>query len=87
MVLFDCSSWFYLVAGMVVNLNVGFSGLKNSEAKDKESKVYALFIGDTVAVNEVRTGFTQAVVKGRGERGWQLRICGTSLAIATQGNF
>ena len=40
--------------GMVINLNMGFSGLKNSHAKDKESKTYALFIGDTVMVNEVR---------------------------------
>ena len=41
------------VSGMVINLNVGFSGLKNSDAKDKEGRSYALFIGDTVLVNEV----------------------------------
>ena len=45
----------FFPVGMVINLNMGFSGLKNSHAKDKESKTYALFIGDTVMVNEVRT--------------------------------
>lgn len=40
--------------GMVFNINVGLSGLTNKEAQDKESKLYALFIGDTVLVNEVR---------------------------------
>lgn len=35
----------------VYNLNIGLSGLNNKEAK--EVKTYALFIGDTVIVNEV----------------------------------
>ncbi|KRT79094.1 Peptidase [Oryctes borbonicus] len=38
--------------GMVFNVNMGFSNLQNKEASDKEGKVYALFIGDTVIVNE-----------------------------------
>ncbi|KAL1140968.1 hypothetical protein AAG570_000894 [Ranatra chinensis] len=38
--------------GQVYNLNVGLSGLTNEDAKDKEGKTYALFIGDTVLVNE-----------------------------------
>ncbi|XP_076171346.1 SPT16 homolog, facilitates chromatin remodeling subunit dre4 isoform X2 [Ptiloglossa arizonensis] len=38
--------------GMVFNVNVGLSNLTNSEATDKEGKVYALFVGDTVMVNE-----------------------------------
>ncbi|XP_063983531.1 FACT complex subunit spt16 isoform X1 [Diachasmimorpha longicaudata] len=38
--------------GMVFNVNVGLSNLSNSEATDKEGKNYALFIGDTVVVNE-----------------------------------
>lgn len=38
---------------MVFNVNVGLSGLTNKEASDKEGKVYALFIGDTVQVNVV----------------------------------
>ena len=38
---------------MVFNINVGFSGLVNESADDNESKNYALFIGDTVLVNEV----------------------------------
>lgn len=38
--------------GMVFNVNVGLSNLINPDAKDKEGKTYALFIGDTVMVNE-----------------------------------
>lgn len=38
--------------GMVFNLNIGFSNLQNKEASDKEGKIYALFIGDTVMVND-----------------------------------
>ncbi|XP_065074027.1 FACT complex subunit spt16 [Ochlerotatus camptorhynchus] len=40
-----------LKKGMVFSLNVGLSGLENKEASDKEAKVYALFVGDTVLVN------------------------------------
>ena len=39
--------------GQVFNINMGFTNLKNSEAKDTESKTYAFFVGDTVVVNEV----------------------------------
>ncbi|CAH1779538.1 unnamed protein product [Owenia fusiformis] len=38
--------------GMVFNVNVGFSDLTNSSTKDKDGKKYALFIGDTVMVND-----------------------------------
>lgn len=38
--------------GMVFNINVGLAALQNKEASDKEGKVYALFIGDTVLVND-----------------------------------
>ena len=38
---------------MVFNINAGFSGLVNESAEESESKNYALFIGDTVLVNEV----------------------------------
>lgn len=38
--------------GMVFNVYVGLSPLTNKEATDKEGKTYALFIGDTVLVNE-----------------------------------
>lgn len=37
---------------MVFNVCVGLSGLTNKEASDKEGKTYALFLGDTVVVNE-----------------------------------
>lgn len=39
--------------GMVFNINVGFSDLDNPEAKTSEGKKYALYLGDTVLVNEV----------------------------------
>lgn len=39
--------------GQVYNLCVGLSGLKNKDGTDKESKVYALYVGDTVLVNDV----------------------------------
>lgn len=38
--------------GMIFNVNVGLSNLTNKEASDKEGKTYALFIGDTVIVND-----------------------------------
>ncbi|XP_063951378.1 FACT complex subunit SPT16-like [Lytechinus pictus] len=38
--------------GMIFSINVGFSNLENSAGKDSASKKYALFIGDTVMVNE-----------------------------------
>ncbi|XP_029661597.1 FACT complex subunit spt16-like [Formica exsecta] len=38
--------------GMVFNVNVGLANLTNPDATDKEGKIYALFIGDTVMVNE-----------------------------------
>lgn len=46
-----------LKKGMVFNVNLGFSGLSNKDGQDKESKTYALFIGDTVLINEVRHWF------------------------------
>lgn len=41
--------------GMVFNVSVGFSNLENKQAEDKEGKIYALFIGDTVLVNDANT--------------------------------
>ncbi|XP_012522808.1 FACT complex subunit spt16 isoform X2 [Monomorium pharaonis] len=38
--------------GMVFNVNVGLANLANPDATDKEGKMYALFIGDTVIANE-----------------------------------
>ncbi|XP_045514444.1 FACT complex subunit spt16 isoform X1 [Pieris brassicae] len=38
--------------GMVFNINIGLANLSNKSASDKEGKTYALFIGDTVLVNE-----------------------------------
>ena len=33
--------------------NIGFANLSNPQAEDAAGKVYALFIGDTVLVNNV----------------------------------
>ena len=41
-----------LKKGMVFNVNVGLANLSNPDAADKEAKTYALFIGDTVIINE-----------------------------------
>ncbi|KAK3882667.1 hypothetical protein Pcinc_012963 [Petrolisthes cinctipes] len=38
--------------GQVYNANIGFSDLENPDATDANGKKYALFIGDTVVVNE-----------------------------------
>ena len=37
---------------MVFNVNLGFTGLINKEASDSKGKDVALFVGDTVLVNE-----------------------------------
>ena len=42
--------------GMVFCVNMGFANLSNLSAEDEQGKVYALFIGDTVLVNEVMGG-------------------------------
>jgi len=42
-----------ILKGMVFNVSIGFDGLKNSAASDEGGKRYALFVGDTVIINEV----------------------------------
>lgn len=49
--------------GMVFNINMGFNNLQNKDASDKEGKVYALFIGDTVMVNDATTATVLTVSK------------------------
>ncbi|XP_077688214.1 FACT complex subunit SPT16 isoform X2 [Eretmochelys imbricata] len=41
-----------LKKGMVFSINVGFSDLTNKEGKKPEERTYALFVGDTVLVDE-----------------------------------
>ncbi len=43
-----------LCIGMTFQVSMGFSGLDNPDGKDDQSKTYALFLGDTVVVNEVK---------------------------------
>jgi hypothetical protein len=38
---------------MTFQVSIGFSALDNPDGKDEQSKSYAIFIGDTVVVNEV----------------------------------
>lgn len=38
---------------MVFNINIGFGNIANNSAKDEAGKIAAVFIGDTVVVNEV----------------------------------
>lgn len=38
--------------GMVFNVSLGLANLENREAPDEQSKIYALFIGDTVLVKD-----------------------------------
>jgi len=40
---------------MTFQVSIGFSGLDNPDGADEQSKVYALFVGDTVVVNEVNS--------------------------------
>ena len=48
-----CAETSAYFSDMVFNVNIGFSGLENKDAKDSDGKKYALFVGDTVLVNEV----------------------------------
>ncbi|UJR25446.1 hypothetical protein I4U23_006793 [Adineta vaga] len=49
--------------GMTFQVNIGFSDLKNPNGKDKQSETYALFIGDTVLVNENEPCTLQTISK------------------------
>lgn len=37
---------------MAFNISIGFTNLKNSNASNENDKTYALFLGETVVVNE-----------------------------------
>ena len=52
--LFSNDNMYYNDIGMVFSVNLGFANLSNPDAEDEQGKVYALFIGDIVQVNEVR---------------------------------
>lgn len=38
---------------MVLSISLGFADLVNKDGKREEEKKYALFIGDTIQINEV----------------------------------
>ncbi|XP_069044806.1 FACT complex subunit SPT16 [Lepisosteus oculatus] len=48
----NAKNQYKLKKGMVFSVSLGFADLINKEAKKEELKKYALFIGDTVQVNE-----------------------------------
>lgn len=48
------SSIYCVCVGMVLSVSLGFADLINSEGKKEEQKKYALFVGDTIMINEVR---------------------------------
>lgn len=50
-----------LVKGMTFNVSMGFQDLKNDGASDDDNKKYALFIGDTVVINQVRKTKTKLI--------------------------
>lgn len=64
---------------MVFTVHLGLADLANKEGKKQEEKTYALFIGDTVLVNEVklqirgdifyRKVFLTGVIGGTQDRG------------------
>ena len=43
------------IIGMTFQVSIGFSALENADGQSDQSKIYALFVGDTVLVNEVKT--------------------------------
>jgi nucleosome binding factor SPN SPT16 subunit len=47
--------------GMTFQVSIGLAGLENPDGKDSQSKTYALFIGDTVLVNEVKANDAHSV--------------------------
>lgn len=51
--------------GMAFQLSIGFQDLINDNAKDDESKKYALFIGDTVIVNGENEPATILTIKSK----------------------
>uniref|UniRef100_A0A673AZ33 FACT complex subunit n=1 Tax=Sphaeramia orbicularis TaxID=375764 RepID=A0A673AZ33_9TELE len=50
----NAKNQYKLKKGMVLSISLGFSDLLNKDGKKDEQKKYALFIGDSVQINEVR---------------------------------
>uniref|UniRef100_A0A3Q3J6N8 FACT complex subunit n=1 Tax=Monopterus albus TaxID=43700 RepID=A0A3Q3J6N8_MONAL len=48
----NAKNQYRLKKGMVFSISLGFADLVNKDAKKEEQKKYALFIGDTVQINE-----------------------------------
>uniref|UniRef100_A0A3B5A633 FACT complex subunit n=1 Tax=Stegastes partitus TaxID=144197 RepID=A0A3B5A633_9TELE len=49
----NAKNQYKLKKGMVLSISLGFADLVNKDAKKEEQKKYALFIGDTIQINEV----------------------------------
>ncbi|XP_008316554.1 FACT complex subunit SPT16 isoform X1 [Cynoglossus semilaevis] len=52
-----------LKKGMVLSISLGFADLENKEGKKDEQKKYALFIGDTIQINEEEAATVLTPVK------------------------
>lgn len=48
--------------GMTFNIHIGFSDIKNDASSDDGGKKYALFLGDTVLINEVRIKLNHDII-------------------------
>lgn len=57
----------FISSGMVLSISLGFADLVNKEGKKEEQKKYALFIGDTVQINEVQHAYTHSIGDGTDE--------------------
>uniref|UniRef100_A0AAQ5YHJ8 FACT complex subunit n=1 Tax=Amphiprion ocellaris TaxID=80972 RepID=A0AAQ5YHJ8_AMPOC len=55
----NAKNQYKLKKGMVLSISLGFADLVNKDAKKDEQKKYALFIGDTIQINEVRRSFIE----------------------------
>uniref|UniRef100_A0AAX7T3K0 FACT complex subunit n=2 Tax=Astatotilapia calliptera TaxID=8154 RepID=A0AAX7T3K0_ASTCA len=49
----NAKNQYRLKRGIVLSVSLGFSDLVNKDAKKEEQKKYALFLGDTIQINEV----------------------------------
>ena len=64
---------------MVFNVSIGFTNLKNKEAKEEANKIYALFLGETVVVNDKDNAATVLTTSKK-----QMKNIGMFLKVSTQ---
>ena len=72
---------------MLFNINIGLASLTNAQAEDSGGKTYALFVGDTVIVSEVRERerewrLLSVVSEWRPGRHWSTETFSLSLSLS-----